>query len=51
MRDASIIVPTLNEADNIDTLITEIFRSCDTVNLDVEIIVVDDGSLMALVIV
>ncbi len=44
MRDASIIVPTLNEADNIDTLITEIFRSCDTVNLDVEIIVVDDGS-------
>ena len=44
MKDVSIIVPTLNEAENIDTLITEIFRSCDPFNLDVEIIVVDDGS-------
>lgn len=44
MKNVSIIVPTLNEADNIDTLITEIFKSCDPFPFTVEIIVVDDGS-------
>jgi dolichol-phosphate mannosyltransferase len=44
MTTVSIIVPTLNEADNIDQLIREIFSSCEGRPFEPEIIVVDDGS-------
>ncbi|MFI5223435.1 MAG: glycosyltransferase, partial [Nitrospirales bacterium] len=39
----SIIVPTLNEAENVDALIGEIFGATSSLG-QVEIIVVDDGS-------
>ncbi|MBW2013783.1 MAG: glycosyltransferase family 39 protein [Deltaproteobacteria bacterium] len=45
MVDVSVIIPTLNERANIDSLLSRILKtgsSCSTFNL--EIIVVDDGS-------
>ena len=45
MVDVSVIIPTLNEHANIDSLLSRILKaggSCSTFNL--EIIVVDDGS-------
>ncbi|HKQ34486.1 MAG TPA: glycosyltransferase family 39 protein [Nitrospiraceae bacterium] len=39
----SIIVPTLNEAENVDVLIGDIFRATSSLG-QVEIIIVDDGS-------
>jgi len=44
MPTVSIIVPTLNEAANIDPLITRIEAACLGAALDYEILVVDDGS-------
>jgi dolichol-phosphate mannosyltransferase len=40
----SVIVPTLNEAGNIDFLLESIFASSPSAGLDLEVIVVDDGS-------
>jgi dolichol-phosphate mannosyltransferase len=40
----SIIIPTLNEAENIRALISEVTSSADQKNISIEIIVVDDGS-------
>ncbi len=41
----SIILPTLNEAENLRFLIPELIENLDTIdNLDFEILVVDDGS-------
>ncbi|MFH1092604.1 MAG: glycosyltransferase family 2 protein [Candidatus Omnitrophota bacterium] len=45
MPDVSVIIPTLNESANIDPLLTRILKSLKpTSSLDLEIIVVDDGS-------
>jgi len=40
----SIVVPTLNEAENIDPLLTAIFAEAEKGGFDPEVIVVDDGS-------
>lgn len=40
----SLIVPTINEAGNIETLLTEVSAALSQTNYDYEIIVVDDGS-------
>lgn len=40
----SLIIPTLNEATNIDLLLTRLF-SLDSAGTDFEVIVVDDGSI------
>ncbi|MBU7004246.1 MAG: glycosyltransferase family 2 protein [Theionarchaea archaeon] len=42
---ASLIVPTLNEVENIGFLITEVFRVVDESGISLEMIVVDDGSV------
>jgi dolichol-phosphate mannosyltransferase len=39
----SVVVPTLNEADNIDPLLTRVF-ALDVARDDYEVIIVDDGS-------
>ena len=45
MMNISIILPTINEADNLKLLIPEIIKNLETVeNLNFEIIVSDDGS-------
>ena len=45
MMNISIILPTINEADNLKLLIPEIINNLETVeNLNFEIIVSDDGS-------
>ena len=41
MDQLSVVIPTLNEADNIDSLLSRIFK---VVSYPIEIIVVDDGS-------
>ncbi|MDE2366340.1 MAG: glycosyltransferase, partial [Betaproteobacteria bacterium] len=43
MTQFSIIIPTLNEADNIDPLLTRLF-SLDLPKESFEVIIVDDGS-------
>lgn len=40
--DVSVVLPTLNESENIREMISGIFESCR--DLEVEVIVVDDGS-------
>lgn len=40
----SLIVPTINEAGNIDTLLTEVTVALSQTEYEYEIIVVDDGS-------
>lgn len=40
----SIVVPTLNEAENIDPLLTRLFDALRGCAFDVEVVVVDDGS-------
>jgi len=42
--DVSIVIPTLNEADNIDPLLTAIFDAVGSESFHTEVIVVDDGS-------
>ncbi len=44
MKDVSIIIPTLNEAETIDTLIIAIQEVMRKASIGSEIIVVDDGS-------
>ncbi len=44
MIQASIIIPTYNEADNIEPLLKEFFSSIDKTKFDVEVIIVDDNS-------
>ena len=43
MSDISVIIPTLNEAQNIKPLLTRLFQACSGMSLDV--VVVDDNSL------
>jgi dolichol-phosphate mannosyltransferase len=40
----SIVVPTLNEAENIDALLTRLFAALSGEVFDAEVVVVDDGS-------
>ncbi|MBI5723068.1 MAG: glycosyltransferase family 39 protein [Planctomycetes bacterium] len=42
-KKVSIVIPTLNEAGNVDALLTDVLR-CAGDERDVEIIIVDDGS-------
>ena len=44
MPSVSIIVPTLNEAGNIEPLLKRIFKVRDDHNLDLEVVFVDDAS-------
>ena len=44
MPEVSIIVPSLNEADNLPSLIEELNLVCIENNLDVEVIISDDAS-------
>ena len=43
MTQFSVVIPTLNEADNIDPLLTRLF-SLDLPKESFEVIIVDDGS-------
>ena len=43
-KTLALVVPTLNEAGNIDTLLSELTRVLSTTEYDYEIVVVDDGS-------
>jgi dolichol-phosphate mannosyltransferase len=43
-RDVSILVPTLNEADNVEPLLQAIVQEGRAASLDFEVIVIDDGS-------
>ena len=43
-RDLSVVVPAYNEADRIGTTLDSIASYLDARDLDVEVIVVDDGS-------
>jgi dolichol-phosphate mannosyltransferase len=45
MEKVSIIIPTLNESENIDSLIERILFHESCLQLDKELIVVDDGSI------
>ena len=40
----SIILPVINERKNLETLIPELVKACNEVDVACEIIVVDDGS-------
>lgn len=40
----ALVVPTLNEADNIDTLLSAVTKALSQTNYEYEIVVVDDGS-------
>lgn len=44
MASVSIIVPTLNEAENIDELLSRISRCCLSQPYDLEVVIVDDAS-------
>jgi glycosyltransferase involved in cell wall biosynthesis len=44
MRDLSIIIPCLNEAETLGNCILKGKKSIETLKLDGEIIVVDNGS-------
>src|SRR5215813_13235048 len=43
----AVILPAHNEAGNLTPLVTELFRAGDAARLNLEIIVVDDGSVDA----
>jgi len=43
-RDVSILVPTLNEADNVEPLLQAILQAGRAASLALEVIVIDDGS-------
>ena len=43
-KSLALVVPTLNEAGNIDTLLSELTRVLKTTEYEYEIVVVDDGS-------
>ena len=40
----SIVIPTLNEAENIYPLLTRIFEVAQTSGLSIEVVIVDDSS-------
>ena len=44
MENFSIIIPTLNEAENIELLLTHISDVLQTMEATAEILIVDDGS-------
>jgi dolichol-phosphate mannosyltransferase len=44
MQHVSLIIPTYNEARNIPVLIPEIFSYIDKNDINLEIIIIDDGS-------
>jgi dolichol-phosphate mannosyltransferase len=39
-----VIVPTYNERDNLEELVTRIFRACAPKCMDMEVVIVDDNS-------
>jgi dolichol-phosphate mannosyltransferase len=43
-RSVTVILPTLDEAENIDAVLAAVLKECDEASLDVEVFVVDDGS-------
>lgn len=45
IRKISVILPTLDEAENIDTAVAAVLEACDDASLDVEVLVVDDASI------
>ena len=44
IRELSIVLPVINEKDNLETLIPELLNICDAMRISCEVIVVDDGS-------
>ena len=44
MVDVSVVIPTLNEVGNIDSLLSRILKSRSSSTFNLEVIVVDDGS-------
>ena len=42
-----VVLPAHNEAGNLTPLITELFRAGDAARMDLEIVVIDDGSVDA----
>jgi dolichol-phosphate mannosyltransferase len=44
MQSVSIIVPTVNEADNMDELLSRISRCCLSRTFELEVVIVDDAS-------
>jgi dolichol-phosphate mannosyltransferase len=44
MLSASLVIPTYNEAENLEPLLQEIFASVEKNRFDVEVIIVDDNS-------
>src|SRR5436190_23731788 len=42
--DLTMVVPTYNERERLDTLLEQIFAACARVDLAAEVIVVDDNS-------
>ena len=42
--DISVIVPTLDEAQNVDCLLTGLFAAFDRANLSIEVLFADGGS-------
>jgi dolichol-phosphate mannosyltransferase len=45
MTDVSVIIPTLNEAGNVDAVISGVMDSARRSTFDLEVVVVDDGSI------
>ncbi|HOK20479.1 MAG TPA: glycosyltransferase, partial [Thermosynergistes sp.] len=44
MPEVSVVVPTINEAGNIDALLSRIVALIDELPYGLEVVVVDDGS-------
>lgn len=44
MPEVSVVVPTINEAGNIDALLSRIVALIDELPYELEVVVVDDGS-------
>ena len=47
----ALVIPTLNEAENICPLLNRIHAALEPLNIPYEIIIVDDGSELAKIVV
>ncbi len=45
IRKVTVILPTLDEAENIDAAVAAVLEACDDASLDVEVLIVDDASV------
>ena len=43
-KDLSVVIPVFNEALVLNELVTRLIKACDSLNIDYELILVDDGS-------